>query len=73
LESLLVNLTLPLADGTESVTSLEKKITGYLFRQPGYLFPSETRGFPPPPCDGFGFLLGFYDKHILIIFVKVLL
>jgi hypothetical protein len=25
-------------------------------RQPGYL--SETRGFPSPPCDEFGFIIG---------------
>ena len=30
-------------------------------RQPGYLL--KTRGFPPPPRDGFGFLLRFKDKH----------
>jgi len=31
------------------------KKPGHLFRQPGYLGFSETRGFPPPPRDGFGF------------------
>ena len=32
-------------------------------KQPGYLI--KTRGFPPPPIDRFGFVLGFYGNPIL--------
>jgi hypothetical protein len=35
-------------------------------RQPGYL--SETRGFPSPPRDGFGF--AFKYNKIIELFVK---
>jgi hypothetical protein len=52
-ESLLANLNLSLADGTESVASLERN-AGIPFRQPGYLV--ETRGIPSPPHSGFGFI-----------------
>jgi hypothetical protein len=41
---------------------IEKK-PGCLSRQPGYLFKIKTRGFPSPPCGGFGFLLAVYFKH----------
>jgi hypothetical protein len=47
---------------------ISKKKPGYLSRQPGYL--SETRGFPPPPSNGFGFLTVISYKAFSIINVK---
>ena len=40
-----------------------KKTAPPLSRQPGYLI--KTRGFPTPPCDGCGLLLGFQTRQAL--------
>jgi hypothetical protein len=47
----------------KSLGSQEINEPGHHSRQPGYL--SETRGFPSPPFDGFGFILQFYNIFVL--------
>jgi hypothetical protein len=51
--------------------SQEKQKPGHLSRQPGYL--SETRSFPPPTHNGFGFFLDRYDKHIFIFLSRIVI
>jgi hypothetical protein len=59
LESLIVNLTLPLADGTESVASLEKKYRVTFSGNPAISSHLRPVAFRPRLATGLAFFTGF--------------